>query len=334
MPDPLVVEVMNEFRAELALREAASMNAMARQWNNVQDALQGSIDALAERLATLAAAGQTVTRAQLLQLDAYKRMLAQARTEIARYERYAAGQVEAGQTAGGQLGIEAAQAGIAACYTQNRTAVASFKRLPIEAVEYMVGLTADGSPVSDLLRQAWPEASLRLTDELVRAIALGRNPRQTAGAMSHGLDGALDRMLRITRTEQNRAFRNLNRQQMIESGVVRAYKRLAARKPNTCIACLLADGQEYDLDVDFEEHPVGRCTLVPVVKNLPERRWQTGHDWFLEQDAAVQRAMMGGGRYDAWKDGQFDLLDIIARRTDTTWGNALVPASLAALASG
>ena len=94
------------------------------------------------------------------------------------------------------------------------------------------------------------------------------------------------------------------------------------------MACLLADGQFYAVDEPFEEHPNGRCTLIPVVKGMEPVQWETGKDWFLGLDASRQEAMMGKGAFEGWQAGDFGLDDMVVRVEDETWGAYLKPAAV------
>jgi len=45
----------------------------------------------------------------------------------------------------------------------------------------------------------------------------------------------------------------------------------------------IADSRLYPVDKLFEEHPQGRCTLVPDVIDAPELTWEIGLAWFMHQ---------------------------------------------------
>jgi hypothetical protein len=141
--------------------------------------------------------------------------------------------------------------------------------------------------------------------------------------MRDAVNVTLDRAITIARTETARVYRETSRQQYIRSRVVEGYIRVAAKSVRTCMACLMADGTFYPLDVPFEEHVNGRCTSVPQVKGAPPIVYETGAQWFARQDAATQRQMMGPGRYEAWQHGQFQLADLVMRVESDVWGHSL-----------
>lgn len=330
---PLVVDVMNAHRTALLRKDAAQMRAMAQRWLGVERALQDEIVRFTERLhqdgLTL---GQI--RSRQFQLDRFASLLRQVRNELDRYTDYAAPLITDRQREYAATGIDHASEAIATVGEQNGITI-KFDRLPVAAVENLVGLASDGSPLRALLTGSFGVGAEGMFSQLIAGVALGRNPRVVARMMVRdGLSQSLTRMMLIARTEQLRVYREASRQTYIHSGVVERYKRLAAKSRRTCAACLMADGQIYELDQPFEEHPNGRCTLVPVVAGLPPVQWTEGRDWFVTQSPEIQQRILGPGRFDAWRNGAFDLDQLVSRRENPVWGAALVPTPLRDLLNG
>ena len=323
MPDPIVVQIINEYRRNLLDRESAQFENMTRQWLKVEGALDGQMSALAFEIDRMRTAGEPVNEWRIQRLDQYQSLLAQAQGDVGRYTQYANGVIAEAQMQYGAAGAEAAQTVLRTMGVRG-----AFDILPTEAIEAMAGLASDGSPLLDLLRESWPEAADGLTDKLIRATAMGQNPRVTARLMKDGLANGLNRMLTIARTEQLRAYKETTRSQYQRSGLVTKYRRIAARQDRTCAGCLMADGFEYDLEVAFESHPNCRCTLIPVVKGMPEIQWQKGQDWFMSRGEDEQRSILGAGKFNAWKAGKFELADLVKVSHDDTWGDAIVPTPL------
>lgn len=331
MPDPAVVIAMREFKRGLLLREAGQMQEMARAWLDVERSLEPQIESLAQSLAEQ----ETVTEAELYRLNRYKRLLGESQREFRRYAQYTDGVVTSGQGELAELGLAHSQSAIQLSYWP-RVSV-RFDRLPVEALENMVGLAGDGRPVGDLLRERvnplWsPEKQAsawdRATRSLVNGTAQGWNPRQTARVMRDDLAGGLQKALEIARTEQLRVYREVHRSQYEASGVVRGQKRLTAHDDRVCPACIADEGTVYPLNVILSDHVQGRCTSVPVVEGLPEVTWLSGEDWFRGQDEGVQRSILGNGRYEAWREGQFEFGQLVTHQEDATWGGSIVPTAL------
>ena len=323
--DPEVVQVIRKHKAALLLRERAQMRGMAKAWLEIEAALEGHISALTLEIQAMIEAGQSVSQAKILRLQRYRSLLAQTRVEISKYVEYASDLITSGQAELTQLAIQHAAEAIQVSYQAAGLVGASFDVLPVSAVEAMVGLAGDGSTLKTYLKQVYPNAAEGMTKALIDGIARGKNPRVTAQAMRDGLGLGLNQALNVARTEQLRVYRETSRMQYESSGVVEGYKRISARDERVCAACLMADdGTIYPLTQPFEEHPQGRCTMVPVVSGLEEVTWTSGAEWFESQTPAVQETILGQGHYEAWQEGQFTLTELVTRRYDETWGGSLV----------
>lgn len=325
----VVVETMQAFKAALLSREAAQMQSMTRRWRALEEALQDRIEVFAARVAQ---DGLTVGQIQSrqFQLDRYASLLRQVQREHSGYVDYADGLIQAGQRQAGASGINAAAAAIRAIGVRS-----GFDILPINVIENMVGLAGDGSPLQQLLQNSFGAAADGMLNQLIRATALGYNPQRTARMMVRdGLSQSLSRMMNISRTEQLRVFREGSRQQYQASGVVENYRRLATKDRRTCPACMMADGEVMELGESLKAHPSCRCTSIPTVMGFKPVQWERGPDWFAKQAPDVQRQILGPGRFNAWKDGRFDLDQLITEKSNGVWGNSLHPTPLRDLLSG
>lgn len=327
-----VVRLMRLKRAALLAREALQMGEMTDAWLDVEMALDGAINDLVNQIDALLQAGTPPTQGQLYRLERYHELLIQAEKEIAKYVAdYLSPQLIEWQEEMVRLGLQDAIEAIKVSQFSAGIFGVDFNRLPVSAVELLVGLAGDGSPLLELLIDrviAGPEFAAKVMETLIEAVALGYNPRKTARLIKDALTGGLNKALQIARTEQLRVMREASLMQYRESGVVEGYFRLSARDRRVCPACLFADGKFYELDVEFEEHPQGRCVPIPVLFGIPRPDYQTGKEWFLEQSPQIQILILGPGRYEAWRKGLFKLEDLITRRVDKIWGASLVPTAL------
>jgi hypothetical protein len=85
----------------------------------------------------------------------------------------------------------------------------------------------------------------------------------------------------------------------------------------------MADGRFYQVSEGFDEHPNGRCSMIPVLRNVPPVQYQTGQEWFAQQPEATQRRILGAGRFDAWQSGRASLDDMVSRDWSDDWGGSL-----------
>ena len=323
MADPLVIQVMRAYKDALLALEQAQVGRMTRAWMFLDKNLSADIRALAEEIGRLRASGGEPTFTQSYSQARYQSLLAEIRVEMQRYESAATGIIRDGQGDMAQMGIRHAQGAISASY-QTFGVRSTFVRLPVRAVEYMVGNTSDGGPLFGVLQQRAlaPTAIEGLTDALTEATARGWNPRKTARVMQNGLTQGLQKALVIARTEQLRVYRMASDRQYRASGVVSGKRRLATRDTRTCLACLALDGEYIPLEAETYDHVCGRCTAIPVVAGLPETSWQRGPEWFATLSAETQQGMMGAKRYQAWRDGAFAFPDLAMVTDDPVWGRA------------
>src|SRR3990172_1316982 len=283
-PYPLVTRVMLRFKADLLAMETLQVAEMTRRWLEMENFLLEEFESLAAYIKKLRDAGEEIPRSKIVKLNRYRSFLAQIADQLNQYTNYAEGFIAAEQRNWLVLAIEHAVQAIKAYYATHGRVAGAFNILPVSAIESMVGLAGNGSPLRNLLTASWPNAIEGLTESLINAIALGKNPNETALLMAKKFGVGLDRAINIARTEQLRVYRTANLAQYKESGVVRGYQRLSARDTRVCPACLFADdGTIYSLDDPFDEHPQGRCTPVPVVIGLPVVTWQSGISWFESQ---------------------------------------------------
>lgn len=330
MPDPLIVQQQRDFRRMLLAREEGQMLDMAQRWLVIEQRLRADMLALANEIERLRANGQAISMGKLQRLSALRSLLQQVGAELRGYTEFLEQMVGEGQAQIGALALEQAAVAISGRLIETGQLALIISKLPVEAIEAMIGMAGDGSPLRALFEAAWPDAVDAMLNELVTAVAAGQHPLETARRMAQAFQIGLQRAMNIARTEQLRIYRSASLMQYQASGVVRGYRRMSARDSRVCPACLMADdGTVYPLDRAFEEHSQGRCTAVPVLIGEPDgAAWETGQAWFERQDERTQQDILGKGRYDAWKSGAFDLPQIVSRKDDPVWGASLHPTPL------
>lgn len=331
MAEPKVIQSIEAQRTRLQAHEAATMRDMARRWMGVEDALRADMLDLALYLDELRLKGETVSAARLLQMERYRSLIADARAQQEQYSAWAANAIAEDQRAAVAQGITDAQRLIEAAGQDARIASLVFDRINVSAVEFMAGFAADGSPLYDLLRASYPESVVALTDALVQGLAKGLGPRATAALMQKAMAGNLDRALLIARTEQLRALRAGNLEQMKQSKVVNGYIRRAQRNATVCPACLALDGtQQATADV-FKSHPACCCFAQPVLKFGKTPSFPSGPEWLATQPESVQRSVLGPGKFELFKAGKLDWSQVAQVHNDPVWGPTIRQGTVSAL---
>ncbi len=315
------VQVAAEFRQELTRLDEAAVNVMLDAWQGVDAALLEEMERFAARFTP----GTPLTPGQVTRMERYQELYAQIEAQLGAMEKVAAGTINAGTTQAAALGVQQGVASLDALGVS-----AGFNRLPAAAVENVVSLARAGKPLADLLVPMYGQAAEGILRELVNGVALGVGPRQIARRMVRdGLTDALNHLLLVTRDQYNRAHRTASLETYKRSGVVNGYVRRCARQAGrTCIACIALDGKFYELNEGFEEHPQGRCVMIPVVRGVDMRLVGSGQKWFEALSQEEQIATMGRGRWEAWRDGRLPWEKMVKRATHPVWGTSVTPAPI------
>jgi len=314
-----VVRAIRGFKAELRAHEGVQVNLMAMKYLDVERALEGNIAALVEQLARLKSEGIEPNWSQLYRLERWQALQLQLMEELARFNGWAADVIKAEQLDLITQGIDNA----AAVLEASKPGLGQFTKMPHDALRGMVGIARDGSPFADLLAGSYPAIRDVMTRELIRSVALGRNPRVTAALVRKATGMGLDRALNIARTEQLRVYREATRESYVSAGV-RQYQRIAALDERTCCGCAVADGEILSTEAEFDEHCQGRCDLLPIIVGVENPQAQSYQDWFGRQDEATQQTILGPGRYDALKSGSASWQDLGTHTHSDQWGGAYV----------
>jgi hypothetical protein len=328
MTEPLVVVILREFREALEAKEGGLMRSMATSWLQVERSLEADIAALAREIAERHEAGTIITEQIIWRQERYQRLKSQMEAEILAWNKtYAIPTIEQAQLEFGSLGVQSAQQAIMASYPGIGL---YFDRLPVSAVETMIGFLGNGAPLNSLLKNDYPEALDGLTQALINGIARGFHPSKIALEMADGSAMGLERALLITRTEAARTYRHAATEQYRHSGVVSGFKRLV-KKETACMACLMLDGELLRSERELDDHPRGKCIPVPHVEGTNIPQWETGQEWFMTLDPERQEAMMGPEKFALWRSGAFGLEDLAKLSHSKEWGSSPRVATIAEL---
>lgn len=332
MPEPMVVQIMRANKEAILAQEDGKMQEMAARWLRIEQSLKDKVEALALEASRIVEDGGVLNRALAVRMERMQTLLYQVRAETGQYVQWADGFITDYQADMAALGLGHASDAISAVLSEHDIR-AAFNRLNVDAVNNMIGLAGDGSPLSYYLRDIHGSAADGILDALLNGVAQGVHPTKIAQDMMDGLGIGLQQAMNTARTETLRAYRAASLAQYEQSGLVRGYKRISARDERVCAGCLFTDGQVYEDLSQFDEHNQGRCAAVPLLIGLEDANWQSPTDWFEGQGETVQESILGTGRFEAWKNGAL-LTDMVTRVVDPTWGGAFVPTPVGELASG
>lgn len=333
-----IYAVSDTFRRRMLAREADAARQMIEAYARLDRQLRSDITALAELLQARRRDGAVITEDSLRRMERYRILQAQIAEEMQRLSILAEGLIAGGQAVAVDLGQESALRTTLAALPPGTTerlladAGLAWNRLPTGALERMVGFAGDGSPLRALLDQIGPDVSRGVLDTLVEAVGRGYAPGKTAELVQQRVGMGLTRALRISRTEQLRAFRTASLDTYkANPRLVKGWRWVAAHSARTCAACLAMDGKEFEMEEPQRFHVACRCSIVPrtvswrelgIPIDEPARTRPTGEEWFAAQPAAVQQRMLGPTLYEAYQV-RGSLQEFYSIHRDAVWGESV-----------
>ena len=184
-----------------------------------------------------------------------------------------------------------------------------------------------------------PAVADAVEEKLVEGVARGLGPREVGKAIRKQLGQGLTWSLRTARTTTIYSYREATRASYLANqDIVTGWIWRCARQDRTCMSCIAMDGEEFPLDETLNDHDNGRCYPEPKLKTFeelgipidepPPAVEDNAREWFESQPEAMQRAMMGPGKFEAWRAGQFDLRDLTTTGEHPAWGEIRVETPL------
>lgn len=169
----------------------------------------------------------------------------------------------------------------------------------------------------------------RVKDKILYGLATGKNPMVIGGMIKQEIGKSLAYTTMVARTEMLRAERESARYSYAESKVVKKWVWRAM--PDACPACQAMNGMEFPIDEPMNDHPNGRCQMLPIALTWDEIAGKpTGitevykpvppDENFSKLSEGKQKESLGP-YYQFWKGagGKLNLQDMIEMR-DTEWG--------------
>lgn len=330
MPQATIYTVADRFKRELLFRERAASSELVHYYGEVWGVLNDRIQALARQYYEAMTIGEIPPQVWLMEFERLQALRTQVEEQIHAFARFAERQIiyEQQQAVGAALSHTEYMANwLADQAGKNLT----WSRLPISSLNQLIGTLANGSPLRSLLDQLGLSAGQAVADGLLIGLGLGQNPRSIARSIRDALGGDLARALRISRTEVLRAYREASRQSyQANSHIFSGYIRRSARSARTCAACWAKDGEIYPLGTPLDDHPNGRCFMVPYDSEMSEfyDLDNTGARAFERLPDSEKLTVLGAAKFAAYQDGRITLQDLVVHHHDTEWGDTVTEAGL------
>lgn len=321
-----IYDAADRFRAALMNDEQEAIQQIASAYNRVSRDIQKSIDE------TIAALEENPSYSHEFALARAVALSEQVEAAMADFTDRGAAIVEDGQrkaidtTLGHTERLTRAALG-----TPPPGVSATFTSLPTEALEVIVGMAGNSSPLASLLAIAGKEYATQLQEILISSVAQGIGPKEVARKMAGASGASRSRMETIARTEMLRASREASRRSYeANADIINGYIRLSAADVQTCAACWALHGTKSQLHERFPSHPGCRCSLLPDVKSyaeilgdptIPDTRKSIpeGGTLFAQLTEAEQAEILGPALLDLYKNGA-SLNDFVTRSYNAEWG--------------
>lgn len=330
MAEPIYLEIIKQFRREVDVKSAKSVNDLVAGWRDIIEAILPDMVKLAERVWKRR---DDFSETELVEMRQYERLLARLNVLLTEYNvEYSIPLTEEQQRLFSFLGLEHSADLVKAGNTRRAVGL-SFGRASEEAIKNLIAISRAGQPLRRLFDKAYPNAAVGLTRQLLIGLGRGISPRDTAELMmKEGIGQGFNHILLVARDQQIRAYRNAN-QYNFQRLNVGSYRRVAAHNDRTCAACLALDGEIFKSDVLMPLHPQDRCAMVPMVGDLRGKPGE-GEAWFKTQARDVQEKILGKGRLALWEEGGFDFKQLVSVRNHKIWGPSARVTSLKDLKRG
>lgn len=208
-----------------------------------------------------------------------------------------------------------------------------------DAGDILGQMLAVGSPLYERLQIYGAYHAQQIADALKRILADGVGTREGARTIAEilravelALANPLADALRLTRTALLYAQREATRlNYLANSDVISGWQWFATLDDRVCMSCVVMHGTIHSLDETLQDHHNGRCAMIPIVGE-PVLDSDAGIQWFESLSEVQQKAMLGVGKFDAWKAGNFDLPAVSVVYNDSVYGDMRREATLKELA--
>ena len=316
-PNP-IIEMMLQFRKALAKHDKQAIDRLEDAYVRIYARLKDKIDLLVDAIEM-----EAPTTGQLVRMARYKSLIAQVEEELTKFQVILANEVEAvGRDAIAFAGRDTSR--LLRAIGQEYGIDVAFSRLPVNAIEVLLGFLAEDSPLFQRIGELAGTYAQDVANTILESVALGKGPREIARLIRDSLGGGLTDALRMTRTVQLWSYREANRATFIANGdIINGWYWFADLPGDPCMACIAEHGTFHELDETLDDHHNGRCAMMPAIRGLPSPIEQSGEDWFNSLSEADQSRLMGKDTYDAWKGGAFQLSDMKHRVENDVYGQMI-----------
>lgn len=323
-----VLEAQERMRKAMLRRDKQTLRELTTAYRSAYKFIKRDAEKLLDKITRAQEAGESVSPFWLSQEARYRSLLIQIQKRINTFANGANGHIAAAQTDLVAMGSADALNLIALSFPPE--VAAAFDLLPSRALDNLIGVLSDGSPLADLLGELGPEAQRMISQTLINGLASGMPIRKIARGINQALGHNLTRALTISRTEVLRSYREASIETYrANQDVLTGWRWTASYSARTCAACFAMDGTEHSNNESFASHPNCRCTPVPITRSWrdlgipidePAREYSDAEAWIRSQPVSVQEGIFGKEGYAAFRDRKVTLQDFVGEKIHPRWG--------------
>lgn len=318
-------------RKALIARDLKARRELVKGYGAAWKRIRAKIDRLTAQMEEVRKAGGTVDPSWLLQQWRMQAMERQIASEMAVWIDLAERQITSDQMAAVLAGQKDAADLVRESLGPPPPGATFTPALPVLQTETLVGNLVDGTPLRALLDTLGKDVSTRIRSALIEGVALGKGPREIARKVRRASGMPLARALTIARTETLRVYRTTTSESFkANRDTVTGWTWHSALDKRTCPVCFSMHGTTHGVDETLDTHPNCRCAMVPMTKTwkelgfdgVPETRIsvEKGANVFARQSVELQRAVLGPGKFAAYKAGQLSLRETVVETRSKVWG--------------
>lgn len=313
-------DVIKQYRAALLERDKAAAMRLIKFYRSEYTRILRELNRLEEEYKRVIAAGEKPDSRWLLQHNRLTRFREVVEEILQKFAVFAERETQDG------IRREIAEGRKEARDLVQRLAGQSEVRwheIDTDAVQTMLGMTSELSPLMRLFLRANQVGADKAANALIAGIARGKNPKAIAPDIKSALGIPINRALLIARTETIRAHRETLRQSYAaNSELVSYWVWDAALDLRTCPACWAMHGTVHKLDEVLHDHPNGRCTMLPYLRDWPQDGMATQAEaerFFTSLSEDEKAEVLGRRLYNEYKSG-VALREMAEKRYHPVWG--------------
>jgi SPP1 gp7 family putative phage head morphogenesis protein len=337
-PDPDVNAAISAYLSraqwaqQLALDYTETTDRLLSAYQRLLPRLQSAANDFNGQLADyFAANGELPSSATVRGMKTYQDLLARVETEMRDFGALSSNEAGILSERGIQTGIDAAEDMMLVTSGEGAGIIASVFNRPDPGAIAQAAAYVDSPAFRERASAFGTNAADNIADVIVAGVSQGRNPTAIARLINNWFAVPYAWSENAARTVQMWSYRTANHETYRQnSTVLDGWMWWSSRDVRTCPACLKNHGEIFPLSETLDGHHRCRCVPLPIVKGATWTQDVTrGRDWFDEQSPADQRAILGKGGMELYRNGQWDWNRASTHYHDAVYGDMQRASTLA-----